>query len=76
MNLHPALLGLIAFFSIAVVIYVAYSMSKMDVGFIGVVYTYFQVIPITNHLGVGSVLQSEDFLASSRDFISCDLVSL
>jgi hypothetical protein len=44
LNLSPIILGLITFAVLVIVMYLAYKMSKMDVCFIGVVYTYFQVI--------------------------------
>lgn len=43
LNFSPVLVGIAAFFVLVIVMYLAYKMSKMDVGFIGVVYTYFQV---------------------------------
>ena len=43
LDLSPWLLVFLAFVVLVIVLYVAYKLSKMDLGFIGVVYTYFQV---------------------------------
>lgn len=63
-DIPPAVLGLIAFFVLAVVLYLAYRMSKMDVGFIGVVYTYFQVCSRVITLGNFSFLWIELIVAT------------
>lgn len=43
LDFPPAALAGLAFVVLIVVLYITYKMSKMDLGFIGVVYTYFQV---------------------------------
>jgi hypothetical protein len=48
LNLSPILLVFLAFIVLSIVLYIAYKLSKMDLGFIGVVYTYFQVFLIFN----------------------------
>jgi IPT/TIG domain len=69
LNFSPVALGGIALAVLIIVMYLAYKMSKMDVGFIGVVYTYFQVNDYIT-LGSFSILQIKFIMATHCNELS------